>query len=143
MDSVASPTHPSPTLLIMDDDPMVRRVTVAMLQRAGYACETARDGEEAVERFKAAQAERRPFDAVILDLTIRGGMGGRDTLELLRRLDPEVPALALSGLGDTATLVEVGGGAFDERLTKPFTTTDLVTAVQAILGRRRLPNQQN
>jgi DNA-binding response OmpR family regulator len=101
-----------------------------------------RDGEEAIERFKAAQADRRPFDAVILDLTIRGGMGGRETLNHLRGLDPDIPALVLSGLGDAATLAEVGSGAFDDGLTKPFTTADLVAAVQALMARRRRPPSQ-
>jgi CheY-like chemotaxis protein len=122
-------------LLLMDDDPMVRKVTAAILSRAGYRCEAASEGREAIEYFEAARRRGEPFDGVILDLTVQGGMGGEEALVHLRRLDESIPALVLSGYADSDILAEFGRYGFSARLAKPFASGELVNTVREMLAR--------
>ena len=75
-------------MLVMDDEEVVRMVSRELLVALGHEVQLAAHGAEAVEKYREARAAGRPFDIVILDLTIRGGMGGAETLARLREIDP-------------------------------------------------------
>ena len=107
-------------VLVMDDEAPVRSVLGAMLGRLGYDVEVAERGEEAVERWRQARAEGRPFDLTILDLTVPGGMGGVETMECLRALDPEVVGVATSGYAHDPVLSSPEAYGFRAVLPKPF-----------------------
>src|SRR5690606_4887053 len=77
-------------ILFMDDDPEIAELAGAMLQRLDYEFDIARNGEEAIALYRRRLQVQRPYDAVILDITIPGGMGGEETLQYLRQLDPDV-----------------------------------------------------
>jgi PAS domain S-box-containing protein len=121
-------------LLVMDDEGGVRTAVGALLQRLGYAVELTAHGAEAVERYQAAQARGEPFAAVLLDLTVRGGMGGVPTLEALRRLDPTVKAIASSGYADDPVLVEPARYGFRGALAKPYGVAELRERLAEVLG---------
>jgi DNA-binding NtrC family response regulator len=103
----------------------------------GYRVEQAPDGAKAVDEYEKARREGDPFDAVILDLTVRGGMGGLDALERMKVLDPCVRAIAASGYSDSPVLGDFERFGFAGALAKPFHFTMLVN-----LLRKVLPNGQ-
>src|SRR5437773_7518207 len=96
------------------------------------------DGAEAVKKYEDAMRTGENFQAVILDATIRGGMGGVATIERLRDLDPNVTAIICSGYSDEAALAEFLAYGFRGALPKPFTCGELCDAVQQALATRKL-----
>lgn len=93
-------------ILVMDDDHAVREVTGAVLSRIGYEVEFARDGGEAIELYREARGSSKPFNAVIMDLTIPGGMGGREAIKRLLEIDPEIKAIVSSGYSNDPVISE-------------------------------------
>ena len=84
----------------MDDEEMVREVLGRILSRLGYEVDFASDGSQAIEKFVQAKETDQPFAAVILDLTVPGGMGGKEAMEKLLKIDPQVKAIVSSGYSD-------------------------------------------
>lgn len=121
-------------VLLMDDDENLLKNVNEMLTTLGYEVETARNGQEAVILYKRAKALSRPFHAVVLDLTIARGIGGRECMEQLLLLDPCVNALVMSGYAEDATLAEYGRYGFREALSKPFTIEELHAALQKVMS---------
>jgi CheY-like chemotaxis protein len=121
-------------LLVMDDDLEVRRVLALCLRELGYEVACAADGEEAILLFDLALRDRRPFDAVILDLTVHGGMGGVEALQRLKRLNGEVRSIASSGQADSPVLADHRRFGFDGILPKPYRFTELSLVLRSVLG---------
>ncbi|MBI3565096.1 MAG: PAS domain-containing protein [Elusimicrobia bacterium] len=121
-------------ILAMDDDPLVLGFLARMLPMLGFAVALARDGAEAVARFRAARDSGAPFDAVILDLTVPGGMGGRDALKELRRLDPRVRAIVSSGYSSDPVLAEFKKHGFRAALPKPYSAQQLSQVLHDLLA---------
>lgn len=121
-------------ILIMDDDEMVREVGGAMLGTLGYQVEYAADGKEALEKYQEAKAEGAPYDLVIMDLTIPGGMGGKDAIVELLQLDPEARAIVSSGYSHDAVMSDYRMYGFKGLISKPFRLEDLKTVVAKTLG---------
>jgi len=120
-------------VLVMDDDEMVRNLTVQKLIRLGYESEGASNGEEAILKFKSAKDSKKPFDVVVLDLIVRGGMGGRDTLQMLMEIDPAVKAILTSGHAVDPVLTNFWEYGFFGVIRKPFVIKELdVTIRQAL-----------
>jgi two-component system cell cycle sensor histidine kinase/response regulator CckA len=133
--AVAAPVETrSAKVLIMDDDEMIRKISRKILRSLGHECEFAEKGESAVAMFKAARDEGRPFDLVILDLTIRGGMGGADTIGELLAIDPEVKAIVSTGYSDDGALPDYRSQGFEMFLKKPYTVEELRDAINSLLG---------
>jgi CheY-like chemotaxis protein len=120
-------------ILVLDDDAMVRDTIGLMLTSRGYAVDCAAEGGEAIALFTAALEAHRRYDAVILDLTIAGGMGGLEVAERLARLDPEVKAIVASGSTNHPLLGDPGRHGFAGRLDKPFRTQDLLAVLKRVL----------
>jgi CheY-like chemotaxis protein len=123
-------------LLVMDDEHVVREVCVQILRHLGYDVDAAGWGEEAVEMYAAARKDGRPYDAVLLDLTVPGGMGGVETLAALRALDPDVRAIATSGYSDDPAIADHRRTGFAAGLAKPFSPMALGQVVRRVLGRK-------
>jgi two-component system cell cycle sensor histidine kinase/response regulator CckA len=119
----------------MDDDPHIRRLLTDMLAQLGYTSETASGGLEALEKYCHARDSAAPFDAAILDLTITGGMGGRQTAERLRRIDPSARLILSSGYSEDALIADYREHGFDEVLLKPWTPEELGETLHRVLGR--------
>jgi len=103
------------------------------LERFGFEVKTVSDGYEALSLYEAAMSTDRPFDAVVMDLTVRGGMGGRKTMEKLLKLDPNVKAIVSSGYSNDPVMAEHRKYGFGGRVAKPFRIAELSAAVKRIL----------
>ncbi len=121
-------------ILVMDDEPMVRTVAAAMLASLGHAAEVAENGEEAIERFRQAKEAGEPFDIVVLDLTIRKGMGGELAIKKLHEIDPDLTAIVSSGYADNPVVSDFQTHGFKGVLTKPYTIEDLEEILAKFLG---------
>ncbi len=113
------------TLLLMDDEPGVRSVIDQMCRALGHRTVVTTDGAQAIERYRQAGEAGETFDAVFLDLTVHGGMGGREAIELLRSLDPEVVAVATSGYSNDEVMSDPTRFGFTAALSKPFRLQNL------------------
>lgn len=117
-------------VLVMDDEAAIRELTSQLLGTLGYEVTAVPDGLEAVRLYERALRRGEHFQAVILDATVRGGMGGVATIERLRKMDPKVNAIICSGYSDEAALSEFIAYGFRGALPKPFTRSELADALQ-------------
>jgi two-component system cell cycle sensor histidine kinase/response regulator CckA len=117
----------------MDDEAAIRDLTAQLLATMGYEVTAVPDGSEAVRIFERAVRKGEYFQAVILDATVRGGLGGVETIERLRNIDPQVRAIICSGYSDEAALSEFLSYGFRSALPKPFTRRELAEALQKAL----------
>ena len=117
-------------ILVMDDEEAIRELTAQLLGTLGYEVTAVPDGLEAVRIYQRALRKGKYFQAVILDATVRGGMGGVATIERLRSMDPKVNAIICSGYSDEAALSEFLAYGFRGALPKPFTRSELAEALQ-------------
>lgn len=121
-------------VLFMDDDEHICSLTAAMLQSLDYKYDIAKNGEEAITLYKRYLNIGRPYDAVIMDLTVIGGLGGEETFGLLRQLDPDVRAIVCSGYDNEDIARQYLDSGFCGYLTKPYRVTDLGKVLKAVLG---------
>lgn len=126
----------SARILAMDDEEFVRDVLEGMLEQLGYEVEVVENGEQAIVSYERAMGEGRCFDAVIMDLTVRGGMGGRAALAKILAIDPDVRAIVASGYSGDDVLADPDAHGFVEALPKPFVMQDLAGALDRILQER-------
>lgn len=118
----------------MDDEEAIRRLAGRMLLTRGYHASLVPDGTAALNAYAAAIREQQPFAAVILDLTIPGGMGGRETIAGLKAIDPEVKAIVSSGYSDANESSEYREQGFAASLQKPYKRDDLVRTLARVLA---------
>ncbi|HEY6362442.1 MAG TPA: ATP-binding protein [Vicinamibacterales bacterium] len=112
-------------VLIMDDEDMVAEVAQEMIESLGYTTRRACNGDEAIRMFNEAEQTGEPFDLVLLDLTVPGGMGGAEAVKYIREMRNDVCVLVNSGYADDSVLARYRDYGFDGVLAKPFTLTDL------------------
>ncbi len=112
-------------ILVMDDEELVRKVIGEMLVFLGYEVEFAKEGIEAIELYKKAKAQGQPFDAIIMDLTIPIGMGGKETINKLLEIDPTVKAIVSSGYSTDPVMTEFTKYGFKGFIIKPFKIKEL------------------
>jgi len=122
-------------ILVMDDEELVRDVLKVMLSRLGYQVTLAKDGEAAIELFTAAQDAGEDFAAVILDLTVSGGMGGKAAIQQLLKLDPRVNAIVSSGYSDDPVMADFEKYGFSDVITKPYRIAELSRVLERVLNR--------
>ena len=120
-------------VLVMDDEPMVREVAGAILRRYGYSVEFAREGNEAMTLYQQAAASSKPFDVVLIDLTIPGGMGGKETILKLKKLAPNVRAIASSGYSNDPIMANYQEYGFSAVIAKPYRPAELSSVLQGVL----------
>jgi PAS domain S-box-containing protein len=121
-------------VLLLDDEEPVRIVTTKMLAALDYDCEAVSTGEEAIARYQVDSSDGRPFDLVILDLTIPGGMGGEEVVRELLQFDPRVKAIVASGYAHEGIMSKFREHGFSAMLTKPFTIEELHYALEQALS---------
>jgi signal transduction histidine kinase/CheY-like chemotaxis protein/PAS domain-containing protein len=122
------------SVLIMDDEDMVREICAEILKRFGYEVESVPDGQEAVKRYEQRFKQGKGFDAVILDLTVPGGMGGREAVQEILKIDPDAKVLVSSGYSNDPVMADYAGYGFRGLVPKPYSMQSLSDAVNALLG---------
>jgi len=122
-------------VLVMDDEPRLRDLLTECLVALKCRVRVAAHGDEAIALYRE-MFEHDPFDVVVLDLTIRGGKGGAETLRELRALDPGVLAIACSGYSNDPIMCDHARHGFAEALEKPFRFAMLARAVRKVMARR-------
>lgn len=115
----------------MDDDPFITALTAGMLETLDQTFDLARNGEEALALFQNALQQGRPYDVVIMDITIIGGMGGEECLRRLLGLDPSVRAIVATGYDDPERRRQLLQAGFAVFLGKPYRVADLERALLA------------
>ena len=128
-------------LLVVDDDLAILDMVSELTSRLGYESKGVTDGKAALQAFRRAQEEGEPFDAVLLDLTIPGGMGGLETLRALRSMDPDVRAIVSSGYSNDPVLADHRRYGFSARLAKPYRVEDLGECLRLVFAPAR-PNRE-
>jgi signal transduction histidine kinase/CheY-like chemotaxis protein len=123
-------------ILVMDDEEMVRKLLGGILPRLGYEAEFARDGGEAIERFVEAQGSGQAFAAVILDLTVPGGIGGKETMTRLLEIDPRVKAIVSSGYSDDPIMAEFEQYGFSGVIAKPYKISELGNILNQVIMKK-------
>ena len=121
-------------VLVMDDEQHIRDLVSDMLQRIGYEVTTATDGAEAIELYKEAMESGNPFDAVIMDLTIPGGVGGREAIQRLVEIDPEVKAVVSSGYSNDPVLASPAEYGFRGVIAKPYETREVHEILHRVIA---------
>jgi PAS domain S-box-containing protein len=112
-------------ILVMDDEEALRTLLAQILKRLGYEVECVRDGTEAINLYQKAKDSGRRFDIVLVDLTIPGGMGGKEVAARLREVDDSVILIVSSGYSHTPIMSEFRKYGFDDVLSKPWTPVQL------------------
>jgi two-component system cell cycle sensor histidine kinase/response regulator CckA len=121
-------------ILVMDDEDIIRKLAGEILSYLGYEVDFAQDGAEAVDLYKASMRSGKPFDAVILDLTVRGGMGGKDAIQRLIAVDSTVKGIVSSGYSDDPGMTDFREYGFSGVVAKPYTVEELGETLSRVLN---------
>ncbi len=124
-------------ILIMDDERTIREIAGEMLRSLGYEVEFAGNGTEVIELYQRAREAGEPFRAVIMDLTIPGGMGGKDAIQRLRAIDPEITAIVSSGYSNDPVMGKYSEYGFKGVVAKPYSIECVSKALNEALDRQQ------
>ena len=124
-------------ILVMDDEQDLRNVISEMLTLFGNEVEVASDGGETIELYKEAMDSGKPFDVVILDLTIPGGMGCKETITKLLEIDPDAKAIVSSGYTDDLILSNFWEYGFKGNLSKPYNLENLIEVLNRVMKKKK------
>lgn len=125
-------------ILVMDDEKHVRDTAAAILSSLGYRAITAIDGAEAIEIYEEARNSENPFDSVIIDLTVPGGMGGKETIQRLVELDPDIKAIVCSGYSNDPIMANYQSHNFKGVIAKPYKTVELSEVLNNVISGENL-----
>jgi PAS domain S-box-containing protein len=123
-------------ILFMDDEQPIRDIARAFMRRLNVECQLAVDGAEAVRKYQEALDADRPFDIVVMDLTVPGGIGGREAMELLQKIDPSVRAIVSSGYSQDPVMANHRAYGFRSVLPKPYDLGQLRHALEETMSVR-------
>ena len=122
----------------MDDEAVVRETAGAILDVLGYTAAYAKDGAEAIDAYIEARAKGEPFDAVIMDLTVPGGMGGKEAIALLLQIDPSVKAIVSRAPNDPSCPIRGPLQGGDPKLTPSPSSARLLKVIEAVAWRHKM-----
>jgi CheY-like chemotaxis protein len=131
------PVHGSGRILVMDDEEAILDMASALLSHFGYRPGVARDGEEAIALYKEAAMKNDPFAVVIMDLTIPGGLGGKETIARLLEFDPSIKAVVSSGYSTDPIVANFRQYGFSGILTKPYTAKEMSEVIKRVLSAKK------
>jgi PAS domain S-box-containing protein len=121
-------------ILVMDDEESIRETIGAMLRMMGYDVAYALDGDDALFMIRKAAAAKEPFVAVIMDITIPGGMGGKEAIRQLRKADKDLPVFVSSGYSEDPVMADPAEYGFTDKISKPFRISELMELLARHLG---------
>jgi CheY-like chemotaxis protein len=122
-------------VLVMDDQETLRKLLSLMLPQLGYEAVLTKDGDDAIRQYRKAKDSGTPFDAVILDLTVPGGSGGKETLKQLFEVDPEVKAIVSSGYSSDPIMSNFREFGFRGVVAKPYDIKELGEVLHKVITR--------
>ncbi|NDA67505.1 MAG: PAS domain S-box protein, partial [Verrucomicrobia bacterium] len=133
------PVQPAPVqgqgrILVMDDEELIRELAQTALEFLGYQVDTVADGEACIKAYVTARDEGRPYAAVIMDLTIPGGMGGKEAIQKLLEIDPEVRAIVSSGYSHGPEMANHKQHGFRGMVGKPYKVEELAREITAVVN---------
>ncbi len=120
-------------ILVMDDESLIRKALSRMLEKLGYQADGVSDGKEALEYYEKALHAGSPYRAVIMDLTIPGGMGGKETVRELLKIDPEAKVIVSSGYSQDQLMADYHSHGFSGIMVKPYATQKLSEVLKTVL----------
>jgi PAS domain S-box-containing protein len=123
----------SGSVLLMDDEPAVRELAGELIELLGYEVAVSEDGQQALQLYQEAIQSSRPFDVIILDLTVPGGMGGLEVIKTIRKTDQTVKAIVSSGYSNDPVMSDYKVFGFDGITAKPYTAAELGHALGKVL----------
>jgi len=121
-------------ILIMDDEDFIRAIATEILQYKGYEVASCADGREAVDLYQSARQCNVPYAAVILDLTIPGGMGGKEAAALILELDPDAVLIVSSGYSNDTVIANYQNYGFSGSISKPFDADTLARELERLIA---------
>ncbi len=121
-------------ILIMDDEEMVLDLLYSLLTEMGYEAVITSDGEKAIHIYKEAKEKGNSFDLVILDLTVPGGLGGKEVIKALKKIDPEVKAVVSSGYSNDPVMADYEKYGFKGVIVKPYVAEEMIRVLNSFLG---------
>jgi len=133
--AIHAPVKGEGRVLVMDDEPMVQTMAKNLLQHIGYEVAVAEEGSEAVALYKSAYDSGRRFDAVILDLTVPGGMGGREAAREILKVDPEARLIVSSGYSTDPVISNFRAHGFANAVVKPYRAITFSKVLSEVIGR--------
>jgi two-component system cell cycle sensor histidine kinase/response regulator CckA len=133
-ETLSQPIEGTGHILALDDEEVIRKVLDRSLTILGYSVVCVTDGTEAITAYRDALAAGTPFDAVILDLTIPGGMGGKETLDALLELDPAVKGIVSSGYSTSAAMSSPAKMGFKGVVAKPYDIRQLSHVISNVIA---------
>ena len=125
--------HGSGRILVMDDEEAITDIARAMLETLGYTVECTMNGADTVDLYKKRKEEGKPFSAVIMDLTVPGGMGGKEAMKLLLEIDPNIKAIVSSGYSTDPIMSNFREYGFTAVLRKPYRLQEMSMLLQNCL----------
>jgi PAS domain S-box-containing protein len=130
---IEKPLRGQGRILVMDDEEIVLEVLSRALTFLGYEVDLTKDGGQAIDKYAQAKESGRVYDGVILDLTVPGGMGGKETIEKLLKIDPQVKAIVSSGYSDDPILGNFEDYGFSGVITKPYKVSELSKILHEVI----------
>jgi CheY-like chemotaxis protein len=127
------PLKPDTRILVLDDEQVVRMVATRWLEKMGCVTETTEDGQQAIDMYQQALKAGKPFDVIILDLTIPGRMGGLEVLKEIQTFDPNVNAIVSSGYAEGTVMSKYAFYGFKGAISKPYTESELLGVLGQVL----------
>jgi signal transduction histidine kinase/CheY-like chemotaxis protein/HAMP domain-containing protein len=124
-------------ILVMDDEELIRELCGNILEKLGYEVEYAEEGLKAVDLYKKVKDSGKPFDAVIMDLTIPGGMGGKKAVRKILEIDPEAKVIVSSGYSNDPVLADYKKYGFSGIITKPFKIKEISETVLPVINKKK------
>jgi PAS domain S-box-containing protein len=121
-------------ILVMDDEIDIRNLIGDVLTHFGHTVEFASDGAAAIELYRSAMGSGQSFDVVIMDLTIPGGVGGKEAIKELRDMDPEVRAIVSSGYSNDPIMADFKSYGFKGVVAKPYEIRELVETLNQVIA---------
>ncbi|TXT50393.1 MAG: PAS/PAC sensor hybrid histidine kinase, partial [Limisphaerales bacterium] len=121
-------------ILVMDDEELIRELAQTALEFLGYQVDAVPDGEACIKAYLAARDEGRPYAALIMDLTIPGGMGGKEAIQRLLEIDPDVRAIVSSGYSHGPEMANHKQHGFRGMVGKPYKVEELAREITAVIN---------
>jgi CheY-like chemotaxis protein len=121
-------------ILLLDDEPAICEITSILLRKLGYDAVITSKGEDSIEAYRAALEKGARFDVVILDLSVPGGLGGKEVIAALLEMDPEVKALVSSGDANDPAVSQFRDFGFTGVLMKPYTKAVLDETIKKVIN---------